>query len=37
MKNSDTVNQINKAEKIAWIVFIGLGVNYFLLTLLLAN
>ncbi len=36
MNNSETVNRINRAEKIAWIVFIGIGLNYLLLTLILA-
>jgi hypothetical protein len=36
MNNSETIEQIKKAEKIAWIVFIGIGLNYLLLTLILA-
>ncbi len=36
MNNSETVNRISRAEKIAWIVFIGIGINYLLLTLILA-
>ncbi len=28
--------KIEKAEKIAWIIFLGLGLNYFLITLIYA-
>ncbi len=34
MSNTDTSKQINRAEKLAWIIFIGLGANYVLMTLL---
>lgn len=38
MNNLETTKQrINRAEKIAWIIFIGLGLNYFLLTMILAQ
>lgn len=36
MTNSETVKRINRAEKIAWTVFIGIGLNYLLLTLILS-
>lgn len=35
MNANQNVNQMNRAEKIAWIVFLGLGLNYLILTLIL--
>lgn len=36
MKTNENLKRLNKAELIAWIIFIGLGINYMILTFLLA-
>lgn len=33
--NNNNITRLNRAEKIAWIVFLGIGLNYLLLTLIL--
>lgn len=34
MKKQET-NQLERAEKMAWIIFLGIGLNYLLITLII--
>lgn len=29
------INQLERAEKMAWIIFLGIGLNYLLITLII--
>lgn len=35
MSNQETIKRMERAEKTAWIIFFGIGLNYLLLTLIL--
>ena len=34
MNNQETMKRMERAEKIAWMVFFGIGLNYLVLTLI---